>query len=129
MTRKCAQRALSLYRSVVRGECRVTNPRTAELAKLTENAYRDVNIAFANELSFICDKLKVNVWELIGLANLPSAGEHPVPAGRRRALHRGRPLVHRRDQPERSEADPRGRLIDDAKPAYVVARCASAPPR
>jgi UDP-N-acetyl-D-mannosaminuronic acid dehydrogenase len=48
----------------------VTNARTAELAKLTENAYRDVNIAFANELSLICDRLKVNVCELIGLADL-----------------------------------------------------------
>ena len=50
--------------------CRVTNARTAELAKLTENAYRDVNIAFANELSLICDKLKINVWDLIAMANL-----------------------------------------------------------
>ncbi|HEX5325788.1 MAG TPA: nucleotide sugar dehydrogenase, partial [Acetobacteraceae bacterium] len=70
MTRRCAQRALGLYKVVVRGECRVTGARTAELAKLTENAYRDVNIAFANELSFICDKLKVNVWDLIAMANL-----------------------------------------------------------
>jgi UDP-N-acetyl-D-mannosaminuronic acid dehydrogenase len=47
----------------------ITNARTAELSKLTENAFRDVNIAFANELSIICDKLKINVWELIKLAN------------------------------------------------------------
>ncbi len=70
MTRKCAQRALNLYKVIVRGDCRVTNARTAELAKLTENAYRDVNIAFANELSLICDKLKINVWDLIAMANL-----------------------------------------------------------
>jgi UDP-N-acetyl-D-mannosaminuronic acid dehydrogenase len=59
MARKCAQRALGLYKIVVHGECRVTNARTAELAKLTENAYRDVNIGFDNELKLICDRLKV----------------------------------------------------------------------
>lgn len=70
MTRRCAQRSLSLYRIVARGECKLTNARTAEMAKLTENAFRDVNIAFANELSQICDKHRINVWELIDLANL-----------------------------------------------------------
>jgi UDP-N-acetyl-D-mannosaminuronic acid dehydrogenase len=70
MTRKCAQRALSLYRIVVQTECKVTNARTAEMSKLTENAYRDVNIAFANELSVICDRHNINVWELIQMANL-----------------------------------------------------------
>jgi UDP-N-acetyl-D-mannosaminuronic acid dehydrogenase len=72
MTRKCAQLALQLYQIVVKGECHVTNARTAEMSKLTENAFRDVNIAFANELSFICDRLGINVWELIRLAN-----QHP----------------------------------------------------
>lgn len=70
VTRKCAQRALSLYRIFVRGDCRVTSARTAELSKLTENAYRDVNIAFANELALICERQKINPWELIELANL-----------------------------------------------------------
>lgn len=65
----CAEQAAELYRSFVRGEMHLTNARTAELAKLVENAYRDVNIAFANELSNICDKHEINVWELIGLAN------------------------------------------------------------
>src|SRR6185369_3326066 len=51
------------------GECVITNARTAEMCKLTENSFRDVNIAFANELSIICDKLNINVWELIELAN------------------------------------------------------------
>lgn len=46
-----------------------TNARTAEMCKLTENSFRDVNIAFANELSLICDRLNINVWELISLAN------------------------------------------------------------
>jgi UDP-N-acetyl-D-mannosaminuronic acid dehydrogenase len=65
----CAERAATLYRSFVRGEIHLTNARTAELAKLVENAYRDVNIGFANELSIICDRLGINVWELIGLSN------------------------------------------------------------
>ena len=53
----------------MRGDCISTNARTAEMAKLTENSFRDVNIAFANELSIICDELKINVWELIALSN------------------------------------------------------------
>jgi UDP-N-acetyl-D-mannosaminuronic acid dehydrogenase len=65
----CATLAAALYRTFVRGEMHLTNARTAELAKLVENAYRDVNIAFANELSIICDKLSINVWDLIELAN------------------------------------------------------------
>lgn len=70
VTRKCAQAATNLYRVFVKGDIRLTNARTAELAKLAENAYRDINIAYANELSVICDGLRINVWELIKLANL-----------------------------------------------------------
>jgi UDP-N-acetyl-D-mannosaminuronic acid dehydrogenase len=62
-------KAVEFYHSFVRGEVFATDSRTAELAKLTENAFRDVNIAFANELSVICDKEGINVWELISLAN------------------------------------------------------------
>lgn len=69
MTRACSEAAVALYKIFVRGECVVTNSRTAEMCKLTENAFRDVNIAFANELSIICDKIGVNAWELIKLAN------------------------------------------------------------
>jgi len=69
MTERCSETAIQLYRIFVEGKCLVTNARTAEMAKLTENASRDVSIAFANELSIICDKLEINVWELIGLAN------------------------------------------------------------
>lgn len=61
--------AANLYRIFLKGNCLRTNARTAEMAKLTENSFRDVNIAFANELSMICDKLDINVWELIRLAN------------------------------------------------------------
>ncbi len=70
MTNKCSKAAIELYRIFVEGECAITNARTAEMAKLTENSFRDVNIAFANELSIICDKLDIDVWELIKLANL-----------------------------------------------------------
>ena len=69
MTPKCSKAAHDLYKIIVAGECVITDTRTAEMAKLTENSFRDVNIAFANELSIICDKLGVNVWELIRLAN------------------------------------------------------------
>lgn len=69
MTKKCSEVAVALYKTFVEGECVITNARTAEMCKLTENSFRDVNIAFANELSMICEKLNVNVWELISLAN------------------------------------------------------------
>lgn len=69
LTPQCSERAAALYRIFVKGELLVSNARTAEMCKLTENSYRDVNIAFANELSIICDKIGVNVWELIQLAN------------------------------------------------------------
>lgn len=63
------EKTSEFYRSFVSGKVLTTDARTAELAKLTENSFRDVNIAFANELSLICDRLGINVWELIELAN------------------------------------------------------------
>jgi UDP-N-acetyl-D-mannosaminuronic acid dehydrogenase len=69
MTQKASEMAVALYKTFVEGECIITNARTAEMCKLTENSFRDVNIAFANELSIICDKLDIKVWELIALAN------------------------------------------------------------
>lgn len=69
MTQQCTEQAVNLYKIFVQGECIKTNARTAEMTKLTENSFRDVNIAFANELSILCDKLDINVWELINLAN------------------------------------------------------------
>jgi len=69
LTTACSNRAVALYRTFVQGQLLVTTARTAEMCKLTENAFRDVNIAFANELSTICDKLDISVWELIKLAN------------------------------------------------------------
>ena len=123
MTRKCAQRALSMYKIVVHGECRVTNARTAELAKLTENAYRDVNIAFANELSVICDRLKINVWDLIGLANLhprvnilqpgPGVGGHCIAVD---------PWFIVATNPDEARLIRLARVINDAKPEFVCAK-------
>ena len=69
MSAKASEMATEVYRLFVKGTLSVTNSRTAEMCKLTENSFRDVNIAFANELSMICDKLDINVWELISLAN------------------------------------------------------------
>jgi UDP-N-acetyl-D-mannosaminuronic acid dehydrogenase len=60
---------VAFYKTFVKGEVLATNAKTAEMCKLTENSYRDVNIAFANELSMICDEAGINVWELISLAN------------------------------------------------------------
>ncbi|PCH68714.1 MAG: UDP-N-acetyl-D-mannosamine dehydrogenase [Bacteroidales bacterium] len=66
---KSTERACEFFRSFVIGELHQTNSRTAEMCKLVENSSRDVQIAFANELSIICDKAAINVWELIKLAN------------------------------------------------------------
>lgn len=66
---KATEAAATFYREFVSGEVLETNAKTAELSKLTENSFRDVNIAFANELSFICDQEGIDVWELIRLAN------------------------------------------------------------
>ena len=69
VTPNCAQRAAALYRLAVDGECLLTTARTAELVKLAENAYRDVSIAFANELANVAGKLDIDPWEAIRLAN------------------------------------------------------------
>ncbi len=123
LSRRCAQRALGLYRVIVEGDCRVSNARTSELAKLTENAFRDVNIAFANELSLICDRLKVNVWHLIELANLhprvdilrpgPGVGGHCIAVD---------PWFIVATAPEEARLIGLARQINDAKPGYVCAR-------
>lgn len=69
LTPEAATKATEFYSQFVTGKLHTTNARTAEMCKLTENSSRDVQIAFANELSFICDKAGINVWELIELAN------------------------------------------------------------
>ena len=69
ITPRCAEMAADVYRTFCQGELLRTDAATAEMAKLVENAFRDVNIAFANELSLICEELHLDVWEVIGLAN------------------------------------------------------------
>jgi UDP-N-acetyl-D-mannosaminuronic acid dehydrogenase len=69
ITPRCARKALAFYKRFVRGTCVTTDARSAEMTKLVENAYRDVNIAFANELSIVADTMGLDVWEVIRLAN------------------------------------------------------------
>ena len=69
ITRRCAEKAAAIYRVFCQGEILLTDAASAEMAKLVENAYRDVNIAFANELSLVCESLKLDVWEVITMAN------------------------------------------------------------
>ena len=117
----CSARAVELYQTFVRGECIVTNARTAEMAKLTENSFRDVNIAFANELSIICEKLKINVWELIKLANRhprvnilspgPGVGGHCIAVD---------PWFIVDSAPDEAKLIRQARLINDAKPYHVI---------
>lgn len=121
MTAKCSERATELYKTFVRGDCITTNSRTAEMAKLTENSFRDVNIAFANELSIICDKLKVNVWELTALANRhprvnilspgPGVGGHCIAVD---------PWFIVDSAPEEARIIRTAREINDGKPLYVI---------
>ena len=89
VTPPCAATAQGLYEVFVQGACHVTNVRTAELAKLAENAFRDVNVAFANEISLVCKAIDIDPWELIALANRhprveilnpgPGVGGHCIP--------------------------------------------------
>jgi UDP-N-acetyl-D-mannosaminuronic acid dehydrogenase len=89
LTARCAERAASIYRVFAQAEILLTDAASAEMAKLVENAYRDVNIAFANELSFIAEDLHLDVWEIIRLANRhprvnilnpgPGVGGHCIP--------------------------------------------------
>ncbi|ALM52825.1 UDP-N-acetyl-D-mannosamine dehydrogenase [Halomonas huangheensis] len=121
MTAKCSQAATALYRIFVEGECITTTARTAEMAKLTENSFRDVNIAFANELSIICDKLDINVWELIRLANRhprvnilqpgPGVGGHCIAVD---------PWFIVSETPEQARLIRTAREVNDGKPQWVV---------
>lgn len=89
LTRRCAEKAAAIYRVFAKGEILLTDAASAEMAKLVENAYRDVNIAFANELSLIAERLHIDVWEVIRLANRhprvnilnpgPGVGGHCIP--------------------------------------------------
>jgi len=117
----CAERAVELYSKIASGHCHTTTARTAELAKLSENAFRDVNIAFANELSVIADRYEIDVRELIRLANLhprvdilqpgPGVGGHCIAVD---------PWFIVDSAPDAASLIKQARLTNDAKPAWVV---------
>ena len=121
LTNYCSNKARDFYKTFVVGKCFITDVRTAELCKLVENSFRDVNIAFANELSLICDKLNVNVWDLIGLANHhprvnilqpgPGVGGHCIAVD---------PWFIVNSAPEESKLISMARKINDNKPKYVI---------
>lgn len=121
MSERCSKAATDLYKIFVQGECITTTARTAEMAKLTENSFRDVNIAFANELSIICDKLDINVWELIRLANRhprvnilqpgPGVGGHCIAVD---------PWFIVSETPDEAKLIRTAREVNDSKPQWVI---------
>jgi UDP-N-acetyl-D-mannosaminuronic acid dehydrogenase len=123
ITPRCARKALHFYRRFVRGACVTTTARAAEMTKLTENAFRDVNIAFANELSILAEGMGVDVWEVIRLANRhprvnilspgPGVGGHCIAVD---------PwfLVH--SNPAQSPLIRTAREVNDGKVAHSIAR-------
>jgi UDP-N-acetyl-D-mannosaminuronic acid dehydrogenase len=121
MTEKCSELACRLYKIFVEGECVITNARTAEMCKLTENSFRDVNIAFANELSIICDKQNISVWELIKLANRhprvnilqpgPGVGGHCIAVD---------PWFIVSQSPDEARLIRKAREVNNSKPEWVI---------
>lgn len=121
MSKRCSERSVELYKTFVMGDCVITNSRTAEMAKLTENSCRDVQIAFANELSMICDELDIDVWELIALANRhprinilqpgPGVGGHCIAVD---------PWFIVSKTPELAKLIKTARDVNDKKPEWVI---------
>lgn len=126
-TEEATRRAEEVYRSFCRGELLPTNAKTAELAKLTENSFRDVNIAFANELSLICANQDIDVWELIELANHhprvnilqpgPGVGGHCIAVD---------PWFIVSSDPFNSRLIRTAREVNDGKPKWVVDQVSAA---
>ena len=120
---KCSDEAIKLYENFVNNKCISTNSSTAEMAKLTENSYRDVNIAFANELSIIAEKNDINIWELIELSNLhprvnilkpgPGVGGHCIAVD---------PWFIVSQNPDEAKLIKMARVVNDYKPEYVINR-------
>jgi len=121
LTQRCSNYAADLYKIFVRGDCLLTDSRTAEMTKLTENSYRDVNIAFANELSIICNELGINVWDLIKLSNHhprvdilqpgPGVGGHCIAID---------PWFIVSSSPKSSKLIRTAREVNNAKPKWVL---------
>ncbi|MBB3041933.1 UDP-N-acetyl-D-mannosamine dehydrogenase [Nocardioides sp. LMS-CY] len=128
ITPRCAEKAASIYRVFVQGDIVLSDAASAEMAKLVENAYRDVNIAFANELSLISEHLELDVWEVIRLANHhprvnvltpgPGVGGHCIAVD---------PWFIVGAAPEESRLIRTARDVNDGKPHHVaeqvVAKC------
>lgn len=120
------EKAVEFYNTFVRGEVLSTDSRTAEMAKLTENSSRDVSIAFANELSLICDDEGINVWELISLANRhprvnilnpgPGVGGHCIAVD---------PWFIVARSPKHAKLIKTARQVNDAKPDWVIEKVKS----
>lgn len=123
ITPRCARKALTFYKRFVRGECVTTDARSAEMTKLVENAFRDVNIAFANELSMIADHMDLDIWEVIRLANRhprvnilqpgPGVGGHCIAVDPWFIVH---------GAPEQSPLIRTARTVNDSKIDHVIAR-------
>jgi len=123
ITPRCARKALAFYKRFVRGECVTTDARSAEMTKLVENAYRDVNIAFANELSIVSDRMGLDVWEVIRLANRhprvnilspgPGVGGHCIAVDPWFIVH---------GAPEETPLIRTARGVNDGKMHHVIAR-------
>ena len=125
ITPRCARKALAFYRIFVRGACIATDARSAEMTKLVENAYRDVNIAFANELSIVADQMGLDVWEVIRLANRhprvnilspgPGVGGHCIAVD---------PWFIVASAPEHTPLIRTARGVNDGKIHHVIAKAA-----
>ncbi|RHW16645.1 UDP-N-acetyl-D-mannosamine dehydrogenase [Sphingomonas gilva] len=123
ITPRCARKALGFYRRFVRGACVTTNARAAEMTKLVENSYRDVNIAFANELSVVADEMGLDVWEVIRLANRhprvnilspgPGVGGHCIAVDPWFIVH---------GAPDHTPLIRTAREVNDAKVDHTIAR-------
>jgi len=123
ITPRCARKALAFYKRFVRGECVTTDARAAEMTKLVENAYRDVNIAFANELSIVADRMGLDVWEVIRLANRhprvnilspgPGVGGHCIAVDPWFIVH---------SAPEETPLIRTARGVNDGKMHHVIAK-------
>lgn len=121
VTPRAAGRAARIYRSLTSGELLLTDDRSAEMVKLVENAFRDTNIAFANELSIICDRMSLNVWEVIALANHhprvdilqpgPGVGGHCIAVD---------PWFIVSQAPAEARLIRTAREVNDAKPLFVL---------
>ncbi|MCL6249904.1 UDP-N-acetyl-D-mannosamine dehydrogenase [Altererythrobacter sp. KTW20L] len=126
ITPRCARKALAFYKRFVRGTCITTDAKSAEMTKLVENAYRDVNIAFANELSIISDAMGLDVWEVIKLANRhprvniltpgPGVGGHCIAVD---------PWFIVAAAPEQSPLIRTARGVNDGKIHHVIAQAAA----